>query len=288
MLKNGLLFHSRWSHIVARDHASARRTWRRQTPLSGWVSTVKDDDDEALVAQECHPMLKAVRNAAASAAAWTLYHAPGLEGPVRTMPRMPRCAVSLACTRCSAKHGPSGSPSARGAHRADRRLEIGSVSPVFDVSSFTVKGRYFAHVPYEPGATDASPEPLSSRGDVFVDIGANSGYFHGARGAAGRRAGPRVRVRAEPDCATAVAAARRAQRHRGPRHRCRTWRSPIEDKDDVQFFVSCWPENDGIASLTPAAGDPGPRRSSRGCRRFPFASGRSIPGSSRPGRRAST
>ena len=26
-----------------------------------------------------------------------------------------------------------------------------------------------------------------------------------------------------------------------------------EDKDDVQLFVSCWPENDGIASLTPAA-----------------------------------
>jgi FkbM family methyltransferase len=26
-----------------------------------------------------------------------------------------------------------------------------------------------------------------------------------------------------------------------------------EDRDDVQLFVSCWPENDGIASLTPAA-----------------------------------
>jgi FkbM family methyltransferase len=25
-----------------------------------------------------------------------------------------------------------------------------------------------------------------------------------------------------------------------------------EDKDDVRLFVSCWPENDGIASLTPA------------------------------------
>ena len=61
-------------------------------------------------------------------------------------------------------------------NRAERRLRIGSVSPVFDVSSFTVKGRYFAHVPYEPGATGLVLNTLGE-GDVFVDIGANSGYF---------------------------------------------------------------------------------------------------------------
>jgi GT2 family glycosyltransferase len=41
VLKNGLLFHSRWSHIVVRDHSRARRTWWRQTPLSGWLSTLR-------------------------------------------------------------------------------------------------------------------------------------------------------------------------------------------------------------------------------------------------------
>jgi GT2 family glycosyltransferase len=41
VLKNGLLFHSRWSRLVERDHARARRTWRRQPPISGWMSTLK-------------------------------------------------------------------------------------------------------------------------------------------------------------------------------------------------------------------------------------------------------
>jgi O-antigen biosynthesis protein len=41
VLKNGLLFHSRWSRLVARDHARPRRTWARQTPVTGWISTFK-------------------------------------------------------------------------------------------------------------------------------------------------------------------------------------------------------------------------------------------------------
>ena len=41
VLKNGLLFHSRWSHIVAGDHARTRRTWRRKPPMQGWLSTFK-------------------------------------------------------------------------------------------------------------------------------------------------------------------------------------------------------------------------------------------------------
>jgi glycosyltransferase involved in cell wall biosynthesis len=41
VLKNGLLFHSRWSHVVAREHARARRTWPRYTTLGGWMSTAR-------------------------------------------------------------------------------------------------------------------------------------------------------------------------------------------------------------------------------------------------------
>jgi GT2 family glycosyltransferase len=41
VLKNGLLFHSRWGKIIARDHARARRTWPRPATAGGWVSTVK-------------------------------------------------------------------------------------------------------------------------------------------------------------------------------------------------------------------------------------------------------
>jgi GT2 family glycosyltransferase len=39
VLKNGLLFHSRWSGAIRRDHARRRRTWLRQTPVSGWLAT---------------------------------------------------------------------------------------------------------------------------------------------------------------------------------------------------------------------------------------------------------
>jgi O-antigen biosynthesis protein len=41
VLKNGLLFHSRWSHVIARDHARRRRTWLRQATPAGWAATLK-------------------------------------------------------------------------------------------------------------------------------------------------------------------------------------------------------------------------------------------------------
>jgi hypothetical protein len=40
VLKNGLLFHERWSRLVARDHARERRTWMRRATPSGWVQTL--------------------------------------------------------------------------------------------------------------------------------------------------------------------------------------------------------------------------------------------------------
>ena len=193
-------------------------------------------------------MLKAMRNAAASAAAWTLYHAPALERPY-----------------AHAAHAALGVP---GVHtvfrettdrlvarllrenRAARRIRIGSLSPVFDVSSFTVKGCYFAGVTYEPGATNAVL--MLGAGDVFVDIGANSGYFSVL---AALRVGARGRVFAfEPN----PAVRRQLERHIGLNaiaDRVTTSELALsdEDRDAARLFVSCWPENDGIASLTPAA-----------------------------------
>ena len=40
VLKNGLLFHERLAHLIARDHARARRTWLRQTSPVGWLHTL--------------------------------------------------------------------------------------------------------------------------------------------------------------------------------------------------------------------------------------------------------
>ena len=195
-------------------------------------------------------MLKAVRNAAASAAAWTLYHAPALEGPyayaahaalgVPGVHTLFRETTDRLVTRLAQEN------------RAARRMRIGSVSPVFDVSSFTVKGRYFARVTYEPGATGAVFSSLGD-GDVFVDIGANSGYFTvlaalrvGARGASSPSSRtPRSRRSARNVTSSSTDC--------GPRHRVGACALADEDRDDVRLFVSCWPENDGIASLTPAA-----------------------------------
>jgi GT2 family glycosyltransferase len=50
VLKNGLLFHSRWSGAIAQHHDRVRRTWPRQTTAGGWVSTVKGMISRALSA----------------------------------------------------------------------------------------------------------------------------------------------------------------------------------------------------------------------------------------------
>jgi FkbM family methyltransferase len=194
-------------------------------------------------------MLKAVRNAAASAAAWTLYRAPALEAPyayaahaalgvpvVQTLFR--ETTDRLVARLVSGNH-------------ALRRVRIGPVSPVFDVSSFTVKGQYFAHVTYEPGATSAVLNGLRD-GDVFVDIGANSGYFTVL---AALRVGARGRVFAfEPNPAVRRQLERHVELNQiADRVAVSSLALGGDNEDEVRLFVSCWPENDGIASLTPAA-----------------------------------
>ncbi len=160
-------------------------------------------------------MLKTVRNAAASAAAWTLYRAPALETPY-----------------AYAAHAALGVPGVHtlfrettdrlvarlvSGNRALRRVRIGPVAPVFDVSSFTVKGQYFAHVTYEPGATGAVLNDLRD-GDVFVDVGANSGYFTVLAALRVGAARARVRLRAQSGGPAPARTSRRDQRDRGSRH----------------------------------------------------------------------
>jgi FkbM family methyltransferase len=193
-------------------------------------------------------MIKAARNAAAEAMAWTLYHAPGLEGPY--------AHAAAAARRVPGLHTLFRETTDRlavrlvDAQRPYRRLRIGSVSPVFDVSNFTVKGNYFAHVPYEPVTTDAVLNLLEP-GNTFFDIGANAGYFTVL---AALRVGPKGRVWAfEPNPTV------RQQLRRHLEINDLASRVTVDDvalagrdEDDVQFFVSCWPENDGISSLTPS------------------------------------
>ena len=193
-------------------------------------------------------MLKAVRNAAASAAAWALYQAPALERPYA---RAAHAALGVPGVHTVFRET-TDRLVARLAreNRAARRIPIGSLSPVFDVSSFTVKGCYFAGVPYEPGATNLVL--TLGEGDVFVDIGANSGYFAVL---AALRVGARGRVFAfEPNPAVRLRLERHVQLNAiADRVTISELAISDEDRDDVRLFVSCWPENDGIASLTPAS-----------------------------------
>jgi FkbM family methyltransferase len=193
--------------------------------------------------------LKGGRNVAAAAGAWTLYRLPALEAPYARAAQAARWVPGVrtlfreTTDRLIARLAREG--------QADRSLRIGGVTARFDVSSFTVKGQYFAHLPYEPGATGVVLGTLG-HGDVFVDIGANAGYFTVL---AALRVGAAGRVCAfEPNPAT-----RRLLEHHvainavADRVSISDFALAAEDSDDGQFYVSCWPDNDGIASLTPAA-----------------------------------
>jgi FkbM family methyltransferase len=193
-------------------------------------------------------MLKTVRNAAASVGAWTLYHAPPLEAAYAYAAHAARGVPGLhTLFRETTDRLVDRLTRAR---RADRAVRLGGVTARFDVSSFTVKGQYFAHVPYEPGATRLVLDSLGP-GDVFVDVGANSGYFTVL---AALRVGAAGRVFAfEPNPAT-----RRQLEHHVRINGVAGRVSIVDvalagaDAEDGRLYVSRWTDNDGIASLTPA------------------------------------
>ena len=181
--------------------------------------------------------------------AWTLYHAPVLEAPYAHVAHTARSVPGVhtlfreATDRLTVRLVRS--------QRQRRRIRIGSVAPVFDVSSFTVKGQYFSHVPYEPGATAAVLGFLHP-GGVFVDIGANTGYFTIL---AALRVGPRGHVVAfEPNPVVARRLKDQVEENAvGDRVTVGGVAIADRDEDGMSFYLSCVPENDGISSLTPRA-----------------------------------
>jgi FkbM family methyltransferase len=181
--------------------------------------------------------------------AWTLYHAPLLEAPYAHVAHAARAVPGLhtlfreATDRLTVRL-------VRG-QRHRRRVRIGSVAPVFDVSSFTVKGQYFSRVPYEPGATAAVLSVLNP-GGIFIDIGANTGYFTIL---AALRVGAQGRVVAfEPNPVVARQLKEQVDQNAvGDRVTVGGVAIADRDEDGVRFYVSCLPENDGISSLTPEA-----------------------------------
>jgi FkbM family methyltransferase len=207
------------------------------------------DQERGARARATDVVIKSARNAAASAMAWTLYHAPALEAPY--------AHAAYAARRVPGLHTLFREATDRltvrlvNGRRQCRRVKIGSVAPIFDVSSFTVKGQYFSHVPYEPGATSVLLRLLEP-GDTFVDIGANAGYFTVL---AALRVGSAGRVVAFEPNPVVRDQLRRHVELNAIADRVTIADVALSDRDDDggTLFVSCWPDNDGISSLTPSA-----------------------------------
>jgi FkbM family methyltransferase len=130
--------------------------------------------------------------------------------------------------------------------RGVREIVLGGVPLHLDVGEWTTTGHYFANVTYEP-ATVRYLQAHLAEGDVFVDVGANSGYFTliacGLVGPCGRvvafEPNPAVRERLE------LNVARNAFDDRVDIAAC-----ALSDRtaDGVPLFV---PEHDGFATLVP-------------------------------------
>ena len=175
---------------------------------------------------------------------------------VHTIPvlQRPYAVAAFACSRVPGVHTVFReatrrlSRQMRDTNQNIRPVHVGDVRMLFDVTDFTVEGRYFSRVPYEPGATAAIMR--LSPGQVFLDIGANSGYFTILAAA---RVGAGGRVFAfEPN----PVVRRKLQRHvdvNGMTDRVRVCDEAISDRDadDVSLFISCRADNSGLSSLTP-------------------------------------
>ena len=98
----------------------------------------------------------------------------------------------------------------RGSSHRFRVLRVAGVDLAVDVTDATGRLHYFHDEPYEPGLSRAIAARLKP-GDVFLDVGANAGYFSLL---AGRLVAPGGRVVAfEPHSATAAAMAEAVARN---------------------------------------------------------------------------
>lgn len=193
--------------------------------------------------------IKAARNAAASAVAEVVFRVPSFEPPYRVMATAGRRVAGVRTFFREATD--------RLIHRLVnaghqfRPVRVGPVTAQLDISHFTVAGRYFAGIAYEPGTTDTLIGSLQP-GGVFVDIGANTGYFSIIAGhlvgSSGRvvafEPNPEVRARLERNVVTNALNDRIVV--------CGVALGGHE-QDEASFYLSCCSTNDGLSSLSRSA-----------------------------------
>jgi FkbM family methyltransferase len=133
-----------------------------------------------------------------------------------------------------------------------RRFSVCGASITLDATEFTTLEHYFGGLAYEAATTTHVAGHLAP-GNVFVDIGANTGYFSMLAAA---RVGPTGRVMAfepNPDVFAQL------QTHvvlNGFESRVTLAQMALSDAPDpaARFFVSQDRANSGLSSLTPMAG----------------------------------
>lgn len=191
------------------------------------------------------PALKKSRDIVADSAAHLISKAPKLEAIYLRLGLLlsqfyltrilHRRIVETLVNRCVA----SGNPY--------RRLSFNGVEIIADVCQFTARDYYFHSIIYEPLTTDFLLSNLKA-GDVFVDIGANSGYYSIM---AAQLVGDTGKVFAfEPNPQVLV----KLREHisvNGIGKRVISSGLAISDKSShqVDFFISNIPANSGLSSL---------------------------------------
>jgi FkbM family methyltransferase len=131
-----------------------------------------------------------------------------------------------------------------------RRVTVGDTPLVLDVTEFTTRTLYFGHVEYEPKTAECLHDHLGP-GGVFVDIGANHGYFSMLAGALVGPAGRVVSFEPNPEV---FAQLKTHVRLNGFEDRVTLEQVALGDapSDSAELFISQNRENSGLSSLTPA------------------------------------
>lgn len=185
----------------------------------------------------------------AAACAGLVWRVPTLEGPlvrlgasVWNWPRAGRFYRSVAGRYADCLKR-SGSPF--------RQVRVAGTPLIVDVTEFTTATLFFGNVPYEPATTDYLRQRLRP-GHVFVDVGANHGYFTLLAAALVGADGRVVAFEPNPPVFAQLEAHVRLNRFEP---RVVLMRQALSDTVDqrARLFVSQWPGNSGVSSLLPPA-----------------------------------
>jgi FkbM family methyltransferase len=131
-----------------------------------------------------------------------------------------------------------------------RRVMIGDLPLIVDVTEFTTSPLFFGNIPYEPMTTAYLRRHLQP-GSVFADVGANHGYF--TMLAAGLVGEGGLVFAFEPNPSVYERLVTHV-RLNGFDHRVVLMELALWDSSGEEtFFVSGWSRNSGISTLTPGA-----------------------------------